>query len=307
MVTHTHEDPTVDAFLAHLRAERGLSANTVSAYRSDLIQLAGVIGGKPPDWLRVSTDDLRGFIVRLQQDAYGESSTSRKIASARSFFRFLAEEGQIERNPAEGLRGRREQRRLPDILSEGEVVALLEAADQPNPIGQRDRAMLELTYAAGLRVSEVVGPTGLTLSSLSLDEGWLRVLGKGSKERIVPLYPGIVERLRDHIREGRPTLLSHARKGPSTSALFLNGRGRPLTRQGYWVVLRGCASRAGIATHLSPHTLRHSFATHLLRGGAPLRHVQELLGHASITTTQVYTHLTGQEVRDVYDKAHPRA
>jgi integrase/recombinase XerD len=168
--------------------------------------------------------------------------------------------------------------------------------------------MIELTYAAGLRVSEVVGPTGVELGGLGLDDGWVRVMGKGSKERMVPLYPGIVARLKHYVREARPQLAGRGdrRRRPSP-AVFLNARGKPLTRQGYWLVLKRCAAVAGIETRLSPHTLRHSFATHLLRGGAPLRHVQELLGHASIATTQIYTHLTDDQVRKVFEGAHPRA
>jgi integrase/recombinase XerD len=168
--------------------------------------------------------------------------------------------------------------------------------------------MLELTYAAGLRVSEVVGPNGIELASLNLDDDWVRVLGKGSKERVVPLYPAITERLRYFIREARPVLAARGdSRRAAPRAVFLNAQGRPLTRQGFWLALQRAVAVSGVTMKVTPHTLRHSFATHLLRGGASLRHVQELLGHASIATTQIYTHLTDDQVRRVFDHAHPRA
>ena len=306
-----YRDQLLDAFLSHLRAERGLSPNTVAAYRSDLYQLGGLLrtNNRSLDWSRVTPGDLDSYASRLRALAYAESSVARKLAAARSFFRFLVEEAIVETTPAEHLRPRRAGRPLPYVLDEEEVVALLEAAEAgPRPASVRDRAMLELTYAAGLRVSEVVGPQGLDLAGLSLDGGWVRVLGKGAKERLVPIYPAIVERLRAYLREARPALVARAgRSHGRPSALFPNARGRPMTRQGYWLVLKRCAARAGLGARLSPHTLRHSFATHLLRGGAPLRHVQELLGHASISTTQVYTHLSDTQVREAYAEAHPRA
>ncbi|MEX2599781.1 MAG: tyrosine recombinase [Dehalococcoidia bacterium] len=310
-ITSTH-DQHIDSFLNHLRAERGFSPNTISSYRSDLAQLLGFLDQKnaPRDaieWDDVTTSALDDYSLDLTTRAYNPASHARKLAATRSFFRFLAEEGIVRQNPTEHLQVSRPNRKLPKALTEEEVVALLRAADaRPGPRGARDRTMLELTYAAGLRVSEVVGPQGLDVGGLQLDEGWIRVLGKGSKERIVPLYPGIIDRLRRYVRDARPLLQTGDKRRPST-ALFLNWRGGAMTRQAYWMVLRECGGDAGIRTHLSPHTLRHSFATHLLHGGAPLRHVQELLGHANIATTQVYTHLTGQQVREAVEKAHPRA
>ena len=309
-MTHPHDglrDQLIDAFVSHLRAERGLSPNTIAAYRTDLAQLARFFHGQN-DWSRVAPRDLDRYASWLRERGYAPSSVARKLAAIRSFFRFLVEEAVVETTPAEHLRPRRVGRPLPHVLGEEEVVALLEAAEAgPGPEGTRDRAMLELMYAAGLRVSEVVGPQGLDLAGLSLDGGWVRVLGKGAKERLVPLYPGIVERLRAYLRDARPVLAARAKRERGGAALFPNARGRPMTRQGFWLVLKRCAARAGIETHLSPHTLRHSFATHLLRGGAPLRHVQELLGHASIATTQIYTHLSDTQVREAYAGAHPRA
>ena len=311
MTTAARTDEQVTDFLRHLRSERGLSANTVAAYRTDLTQLAERVRGRSRfvDWARVSSRKLENHTLQPRQAGYSEATVARKVAAMRSLFQFLSEEGIVDANPADRLRARRPGRPLPNVLAEEEVVALLEAASaRPGPEGARDRAMLELTYAAGLRVSEVVGATGVELSGLGLDDGWVRVMGKGSKERLVPLYPSIVERLRRYVREARGLLAARAGlRRPAAAALFLNAHGRPLTRQGYWLILKRCAAAAGIGTRLSPHTLRHSFATHLLRGGASLRHVQELLGHANISTTQVYTHLTDEQVRRVFESAHPRA
>ena len=308
-------DHQVEVFLNHLRAERGLSPHTVTAYRSDLEQMIAVLReitqvARPVQWERLNRDTLERYSLALQKRGYSSMTLARKTAAARSFFRFLAEEGVIPRSPAESLQARRPQRTLPDILSVDQVVALLHATDAtPGPEGMRDRAMLELTYAAGLRVSEVVGPQGLDPASVNTETGWVRCIGKGSKERLVPLYPGVVECVRRYVTEARPQLRARVRDGlaRSTTALFLNSRGRPLTRQGFWLVLRRHARRAGIRTRLTPHVLRHTFATHLLQGGVSLRHVQEMLGHANITTTQIYTHLTDAQVRQVYEKAHPRA
>ena len=308
-------DQHVEAFLSHLRAERGLSPHTVAAYRNDLSQLVellrspAAVGGDVP-WATVDQGAIEQYSLSLQALEYKAATVARKTASVRSFFRFLAEEGVIPRNPAESLRSRGAGRPLPYVLSESEVAALLQSPSAlPSPQGLRDRAMLELTYAAGLRVSEVVGEQGLDVASVNLDSGWVRCLGKRSKERIVPVYPGMVELLQRYMTEARPQLQARARGRSTarTAALFLNHRGRPLTRQGFWRILRRHAQRAGIATHLTPHTLRHTFATHLLEGGAPLRHVQELLGHANIATTQVYTHLSDRQVRQAFDRAHPRA
>jgi integrase/recombinase XerD len=308
---NTAHDNHLDAFLSHLRAERGLSPHTVSAYRSDLEQLVEILSPDSPTavaWESFDRHSLERYAFALEVREYSPASTARKTASARSFFRFLAEEGVIAVSPADVLRPRRPQRSLPEVLSERQMVELLEAANAaPGPEGLRDRAMLELTYAAGLRVSEVVGPQGLGTLSVNLEEGWVRCLGKGSKERVVPLYQGVVEQVKRYLREARPMLRSHNRQGHVPSALFLNSRGRVLTRQGFWLLLQGHARAAGIHNHLSPHTLRHTFATHLLHGGASLRHVQEMLGHATIATTQIYTHITDAHVQEVYKRAHPRA
>ena len=253
---------------------------------------------------------MERYSLWLQEQGFLPTSRARKIATARSFFRFLAEEGAIDKSPAGSIQARRPQRLLPDVLSEEQVAALLQATDRlPGPVGLRDRAMLEVTYAAGLRVSEVVGPQGLDTASLNRDAGWVRCMGKGSKERVVPLYPGIIELLLRYQTEARPQLAAKARGRAAgrTPALFLNGRGRTMTRQGFWLVLKRHAQAAEIRGRLTPHTLRHTFATHLLQGGASLRHVQEMLGHANIGTTLIYTHLTDAQVQEAYSQAHPRA
>ncbi len=303
--------PDIESFLSHLRAERGLSANTVAAYRADLTQLQELLSGGRSciRWDQVSQREIEEARLALAKGGYSEISLARKTAAARSFFRFLLEEEVIDANPAERLQSRRPARSLPDVLTVQEVARLLTAAgERPAPEGVRDRVMLELTYAAGLRVSEVAGPQGLQVSALSLDAGWVRVLGKGAKERLAPVYPGIARQLLAYARDVRPLLLARSRRrGAVETALFLNARGGPMTRQGYWLILKQAAKRADIRSGLSPHTLRHSFATHLLHGGAPLRHVQELLGHANISTTQVYTHLTDNQVRETFERSHPRA
>ena len=303
-------DQEIDAFLSHLRAERGFSANTVAAYRSDLLQLRIALAESGDvRWAEVAQRDVEEARLSLGDAGYSGASLARKLAAARSFFRFLHEEGAIDDNPAERLQARKPSRILPNVLAEREVVALLRAAsERPGPEGVRDRVMLELTYAAGLRVSEVVGPQGLELSALNLDDGWVRARGKGAKERLAPVYPGVVRQIARYVSGARAELLARSkRRGPVATALFLNANGRSMTRQGYWLILKQAGARAGVERKLTPHTLRHSFATHLLNGGASLRHVQELLGHANIATTQIYTHLTGKQVREAFEHAHPRA
>jgi integrase/recombinase XerD len=312
MTTATRDDadPQIASFLSHLRAERGLAANTIAAYRSDLGQLASMIKGRDRAiaWEHVGARKLEDYTLDLRKRGYSDTTVARKVAAVKSLFQFLAEDGIVRPNPAERLRTRRPGRPLPNVLSETDVVSLLEAAAaKPGPEGARDRTMLELMYAAGLRVSEVVGPKGVELSGLGLDDGWVRVMGKGSKERLVPLYPAIVDRVRRYVCEARPLLAARGGRRVDRTSLFLNAQGRPLTRQGFWLILKRCAAAAGIQGKLSPHTLRHTFATHLLLGGASLRHVQELLGHANIATTQVYTHLTDDQVRSAFERAHPRA
>ncbi len=297
---------TIDSFLNFMTVERGVSPNTLVAYRNDLNQLVTYVENFHADkthgqWDKVDDKVLTAYLLRLHEQGYSDTTRARKIASAKSLFSFLLEERIITKDPTENLSSPRVGRTLPEALSVDEVMQLLASVSRSDaPEDKRDQAMMELLYASGLRVTELVS---LDIEDLDLVEGSVRCLGKGAKERIIPIHQNAVDVLKEYLGEGR-RLIANRRSG---NALFLNRRGERLTRQGFWLILKGHAGKAGIATKITPHTLRHSFATHLLRGGAPLRHVQELLGHASITTTQVYTHLTSEHVRTEYDKAHPRA
>jgi integrase/recombinase XerD len=295
-------------FLDHLLVERGLSANTLAAYRRDLGRYAAFLSGRG---IRRAADadesDVRAFLASVsasthgpQERAYAATSVARALSTVRSFHRFLLREGLASRDPAAGVVRPRLPRALPHPLGAEEVIALLDVPAPATPGGLRDRALLELLYGAGLRVSEA---TGLDVDDLDLEEGGVRVLGKGGKEREVPVGRYAREALGTYLRTARPELATARTRG----ALFLNARGGRLTRQSVARLVAGYARQAGIARSVSPHDLRHSFATHLLDGGADVRVVQELLGHASVATTQVYTLVTAQHLRDVYDRAHPRA
>ena len=297
------------AFLNHLAVEKGFSPNTVAAYRNDLGQLVEYATGDHLDghrvssWAKVDQRFLSDYVVSLYDRGYSASTVARKVASVKSFFNFLVEEGEVTQDATEHLSLPRVGRSLPKPISVEEVQRLLEEPLKTRaPDGMRDTAMLELLYASGLRVSELVN---LNLRDVNIAEQYVRCLGKGSKERIVPLHRKAVEAVHSYIQDARPKLLGPRAKEPV--ALFVNHRGDRLTRQGFWLILKGYARKAGITTPITPHTLRHSFATHLLAGGASLRNVQELLGHASISTTQVYTHLTSDHIREEYERAHPRA
>ena len=242
--------------------------------------------------------------------SYRDTTTARKVAALKSFFNFLVQEEAIEQDPTEFLSAPRVGRSLPKHLSEEEVERLLDvAAREQSPEARRDCTILELLYATGLRVSELVS---LNTHDVNLQEGYIRCMGKGSKERLAYMYPRAVQALRTYMEEARPSLISAANGDKKVSAaeeraLFVNQRGDRLTRQWVWTILKTYARKASLDKPITPHVLRHSFATHMLRGGASLRHVQELLGHASITTTQIYTHLTSDHVRQEYDRSHPRA
>ncbi len=292
-------------FLAFLSVEKGASANTVAAYRNDLQQLADFIGERPDidGWGDLDRSGIQDFILNLKQRGYTESSVARKVAAVRSFFAFLSAEGTIRTNPTEGLTSPRVGKTLPKAISTNEIDELLEQpARRSTPEARRDRAMLELLYATGVRVTELVS---LDICNLNLDprSPYVRCMGKGAKERTIPIHDQAMESLVDYLEEGRPLLV----RNKNEQALFVNRRGDRLTRQGFWLILKGYARSANLSADITPHTLRHSFATHMLRGGMPLRNVQEMLGHANISTTQVYTHLTSDHVREVYERAHPRA
>ena len=297
----------VDSFLDYLTVERGVSPNTLAAYKNDLYQLADYLeqtaanGRTGSGWGDVDDQTLSAYLLQLRDRGYSDTTRARKVASAKSLFSFLVEEGIVSRDPTENLSSPRVGRSLPEPLSVEGVERLLAGDPDPEtPEAMRDQAMLELLYASGMRVSELVS---LNLDDVDLEQGTVRCFGKGSKERIIPIHETATAEVGAYVELGRPQLATKK----SGEALFLNRRGERLTRQGFWLILKGRARKAGLNGRVTPHTLRHSFATHLLRGGAPLRHVQELLGHASITTTQVYTHLTDEHVRSEYEKAHPRA
>jgi integrase/recombinase XerD len=300
-------DRAIDDYLSYLHVERGLADATIRAYRGDLRDFERDIGGGREAWDRSADAAVRYLAARTRRGQTGERSLAptslrRRAAALKGFYRFAFGEGIIEVDVATHLDLPRQSRRLPDTLDVGEVERLLEAASSG---GVRDRALLELLYAAGLRVSEAIG---LDREDLSLDGAYVRVIGKGDKERLVPIGEISIDHLNAWLDGPRQALLARHHVEPVRGGpLFLGDRGRRLARQQAWTAVNAAADRAGLGGRVSPHTLRHSFATHLLEGGADLRVVQELLGHASISTTQLYTHLTGERIRDVYRRAHPRA
>ena len=294
----SESERTLDRYLDGLLVERGLSQHTVDAYRRDLVRLAGNLEDAGGDLLTASVDQLGRHLRRLRRDGLSPRSVSRALVSMRRFYAFLVNEGDREDNPAVNLYPPRLPRRLPKVLREEQVEALLRAPDTSRAPGVRDRAMIELLYATGLRVSEMVG---LERSQLQLEAGFLIAFGKGAKERVVPVGESAETWLQRYLKEVRPMMA----KGRH-DVVFVSYRGSGLTRQGFWKLLRNYGRGAGIPD-LSPHVLRHSFATHLLEHGADLRAVQVMLGHANITTTQIYTHIHEHRLRTLYDQYHPRA
>jgi integrase/recombinase XerD len=294
----------LESFINYLSVERGHSGHTLSAYRNDLSSLHVFLVENEKSgshWNNVSESDIRSYLLDLDERGYAPSTKSRKIAAVKSFFKFLHQEQIIDENPLTEVRQPKAGQSLPKALTIEEVDLLLDAASDTDTAEEaRDIAMVELMYAAGLRVSELVG---LDLRDVDLDAGIVRTIGKGSKERVIPIYESAVESIAEYITYSRSTHI----RDTSEEALFLNRRGTRLTRQAYWLRLNKLAIKVGISSKITPHMLRHSFATHLLHGGASLRHVQELLGHSSIATTQIYTHLSNDHVRSEYAKAHPRA
>jgi integrase/recombinase XerD len=292
-------------FLAYLEFERGLSRNTLEAYRSDLLQYGRFLDERELSAVDAEAVDVHDFLTRLAtgHDDKGPSSPAtihRKSACLRSFYRHLRREGLRESDPTATLSAPRKNRKLPQVLTRGEVERLLTQPRGTDAHALRDRALLELMYACGLRASEAIG---LELGDVDVDERVLRARGKGSKERLVPIGQAAARAVRQYLDRGRPALV----RCSSETALFLNFRGGRLTRQGLYKIVRRHALGAGLADRMSPHTLRHTFATHLLAGGCDLRSVQEMLGHADVSTTQLYTHLSSERLKDVYFRAHPRA
>ncbi len=297
-------------FLAYLELERGLSRNTLEAYRTDLLQLGEFLRCRGVGVLDAQHRDLAAYLSELatgseERSAVAPATLQRKAASLRSFYRHLRREGLLEHDPTAELRGPPRLQRLPQVLTREEVTLLLRQPTggeraQTGPLALRDRALLEIMYACGLRASEVIG---LQLADVDLEEGMLRARGKGAKERLVPVGREAIAALRAWTQRARAILVGVRPE----SALFVNRRGRPLTRQGLYKIVQGHARSAGLDERMSPHTLRHTFATHLLAGGCDLRSLQDMLGHADLATTQIYTHLSAARLKDVYFSAHPRA
>jgi len=297
----------INSFLTYLTVEKGFSNNTVDAYRNDLSQLASFVEeeankqGSAPSWVGFGRQGMLSYLLNLQERSYAATTRARKVAAARSFFKFLVSEGTIQENPTQNMEALNIGRSLPKPISVNQVRTLLEQPTKLSaPEAKRDAAMLQLLYASGMRVSELVS---LNLEDVNTVDGEVRCFGKGRKERLIPIAPRATTAIEEYVEEARSRLV----RSDEERALFLNRRGERLTRQGFWQILKGYAKSAGLEVNITPHTLRHSFATHMLSGGADLRTVQELLGHANISTTQVYTHLTTEHIRRAYEKSHPRA
>ena len=300
-------EQAVEGYLQHLAVERGLAANTLAAYRRDLRRYLAFLGARSvTDPQQVTEQHVSAFLVALHTGGdgaapLGAASAARTVVAVRGFHRFLVLDGQSDADPAVDVRPPATPARLPKAIPLWQVEQLLAAAATDGPAGLRDAALLELLYGSGARISEAVG---LAVDDVDLTAGLVRLFGKGSKERLVPLGRYATAAIEAYLVRTRPGL---AGRGRGTPALFLNLRGGRLSRQSAWTVLQAAADRAGLQSRVSPHTLRHSFATHLLEGGADVRVVQELLGHASVTTTQLYTRVTADTLREVYAAAHPRA
>ncbi len=291
-------------FLAHLEFERGLARNTLDAYRTDLLQYGTFLAKRHCGAIEADRADVADFLADLAtgngHPPCSPATINRKTACLRSFYRHLRREELVDEDPTAALRPPAKSRKLPRVLSYAEIKRLLESVKAADPISLRDRALLEVMYGCGLRASEAVG---LDVNDVDLRRSFVRPHGKGNKERIVPLGREAAAAVRRYLRTGRPELIgSHPQ-----SRLFVNFRGGPLTRQGLYKIIQRHAKDVGLDQRMSPHTLRHSFATHLLSGGCDLRSVQEMLGHADVATTQLYTHLSGERIKEVYFKAHPRA
>jgi len=291
----------ITSFLTHIRVEKGLASNTVSAYRRDMGKFAEFAQKRKLGLESISRDDLVDFLAGLYRQKLESKSVARHLVSLRNFFRFVQVQGLIPADPSVNLESPKIRRALPGYLRLEEVERLLEQPDAKTPLGLRDRAMLEVLYSAGLRVSELVG---LRVSDLDTKVGCVRCIGKGDKERIVPIGKKALAMVEKYLRTARPQLIGNTTGSPT---LFVNRRGRALSRVGVWKILSTYGRRAGLRLALTPHMLRHSFATHLLERGADLRSVQLMLGHADISTTQIYTHVVEERLKQIYKAHHPRA
>jgi integrase/recombinase XerD len=295
----------ISAFLDHLRVERRLAAHTLESYARDLRALTRHAAAEKRPLEALERTDLETFVRRLRTAGLSPRSVARTVAAVRGFYRYLMLHGVIARNPAEDLRPPRAWPALPAFLSLEQVDALLARPDVLKPLGLRDKAMLEVLYATGMRVSELVG---VRADDLHLDEGYLTCVGKGARERIVPIGEQAAGWVRRYQREARPALVGGPRRpGRTAPRLFVNARGGRLSRVGFWKILKAHGRAAGLPPRLSPHVIRHSFATHLLERGADLRAIQMMLGHADLSTTQIYTHVLEARLRSIYDQFHPRA
>ncbi|MCF7925891.1 MAG: site-specific tyrosine recombinase XerD [Candidatus Izimaplasma sp.] len=288
-------------YMYYLRITRGLANNTIKSYMTDLDEYIVFLEKNydiklPND---ITKQHIRNFLLRLKRKEEASSSIARKISAIRSFHRFLLQEKEVDENVALGIHLPKKEKKLPTVLSIKEIDALMTAADGDQPLEQRNRAMLELLYGSGLRVSELLN---LTLPDLHINTGFIDVIGKGDKERIVPLGEESAYAIKRYLEDGRKALKKH-----NDPALFINQRGNKLSRVGLFKIIKKLTKKAGIVKDISPHTLRHSFASHLLENGVDLRFVQELLGHEDVSTTQIYTHINKTQLKDVYDRYHPRS
>jgi integrase/recombinase XerD len=291
----------IQEFSDYLRIEKRNSPHTVSAYRCDLIRFSTEFSGQKVE--SVTTANIRGFLISLREQGLSPASVARSLSSIKSFFKYLCQDKQLQGNPAEILETPKRWRKLPDVLSFEDVDNLLKSPDINSVLGLRDKAMLEIVYASGLRVSELIN---LQVSQLDIEVGYLRTIGKGSKERIVPIGAMAKRAVENYILNSRPALASSRKGGGKPDELFVTRRGRGMTRQGFWKLLKGYVTKANIRASVSPHTLRHAFATHLLERGADLRSVQQMLGHSDISTTQIYTHILGKRMLEIHQQFHPR-
>lgn len=291
----------IEEFIYYLTVERGLAENTLESYARDLERYRAFLSKHGiTKFAATNKTNVMAYLLHLQKQGKATSTISRHLASLKSFYQYLLREKHIEQDPTVNLESPKLQKKLPRVLSVEEVEILLNQPRLNEPAGSRDKAMLELLYATGIRVSELIS---LDLDHVNLEMGYVRCFGKGSKERIIPIGSLAKKYVEEYLHRGRVRLI----KSKGETALFVNHHGRRMTRQGFWKIIKKYAREAGIKKDITPHTLRHSFATHLLENGADLRSVQEMLGHADITTTQIYTHLTRGRLREVYSKTHPRA
>lgn len=294
-------DSLLDSFLTYLAVEKGLSENTLESYGRDIRKFLSFVDKKGITAAEgIKYNDILDFLSDSKEQGYSATSTVRSIVSIKQFFKYLLLEKVIEENPTAHIRTPRMKKSIPGVITLDEVERILSAPDESTPEGLRDAAMLEILYATGIRVSELIG---IKLNDVNFELGFVIVYGKGSKERIVPIGDKAKEKLIEYLRDSRPALL----KSRDAKALFVTRLCRGMTRQGFWKIIKNNALKAGIAKKISPHTLRHSFATHLLERGADLRTIQIMLGHSDISTTQIYTHVESERLKEIHKKYHPRS